>query len=216
MDLSVNAIRCPLCKKVLDWKHLWVKGLRCDVCGLDYKKLKKSIGELDSFMTYFLKEGDRVVYVGCTMDLNKRLGNHDKLKFYLKRGHDISVHLSMILGEMDMYNIYHPEWNKNKPDHEYSEGVRLIKDGNYKYVSGCKSKDVILSKCKDNNMCVRGVGLLFGLDLKLEDGYDSRRWCYKDSTKGCNCKYACVIRIRHMIMLGRQEEFKRSFVVGVV
>jgi hypothetical protein len=230
---SANDLVCPKCGKTLDWKHLWYKGLVCDICDLDYKKLIPSSNKLNDFTTYFFKHDDKIVYVGCTTDLKKRLSSHEKLKFYSKRqGFKISIHLSMILGETLMFQIFKPEWNSNKPDHTYSNGIRFKRDGRYEYVNKPTHETLaqdlmgynIKSSC-DHAVCdsfettlySKVAGILYVNDKmdhnlveKFSEKHDCRSWCYCNPKIRCECHYPCMIRLRHMLMLGRKTEFKEE------
>lgn len=153
MDRSFHEIKCPNCKRRMDWRYMYETGLHCR-CGVETRVLAK---ELDAnpnytFYTYFIKERGQVVYVGVTeTSLVRRLSEHCNHTLGLEGGltnknlssGGFTVHVSVILGECELMDILRPKWNSSRYNQKrYSEGIRLfrnrrlvhyvaVKDGKY-------------------------------------------------------------------------------------
>lgn len=129
-------VQCPQCRRFLDCNHLFVKGLQCD-CGVGLRTLCLAVQGLvppKSYrFTYFMRQDGQMTYVGSTWDLWNRFAQHRSWGALSKvpKGrltHDLldsvryTLHVSLILGEGDVYKIFKPPENRNTPD---SNVVRL-------------------------------------------------------------------------------------------
>lgn len=209
----MRGIYCPECGDYLDYKHLFFTGLTCG-CDVKLSSLVKATSCMP-FVTYFLVLDDSIVYVGSTIDLQQRMQQHvyngqlSENSVLVKRigstlydvlnDKRMSLHISTILGELEMFNIFKPVYNKAMPCAQFSDIVYVKDpDGNFSPMNtgGMKYQQDLYGA--DELPTARSYGDLEMHSIKLSLK-QRHQYCFRDeSPSTCRCPISCVHRANLM------------------
>lgn len=216
-------VRCPQCMRALDWKHLYQQGPMCP-CGVAPLQLCHEVHQefAEENCTYFIVEQGKVMYVGTTNTLPRRVQEHlgtGNLK------HVEDLRISLILGEPAMQSIYKPPRNKQMVNpNTVGDITRLKKEGVWvTYLGEVPSRvdpPKIYTSAPDSY--VPELGVLFSKAPKQLT--TPRSYCYgRGSTQfiggtlmfrhkvwPCRCDKDCVTQLHWMRCLGKEKEWKEA------
>lgn len=219
---SFLGLRCPQCKQVLDWKHLYIHGCECS-CGISQLRICQEVSMTfgDENCTYFIVEEGRVMYVGTSKNVARRVQEH-MTTGNLKDWKDLRI--SLILGECAMTMIYKPPRNKqNVYPNSVGDVTRLKRDGKWVTWKGSPQPAPSINVCIPENVWYRAdIGLMFSKGIKTLKS--SRSFCYgRGSTQfvggsiafrhkvwPCRCLRDCVTQLNWMRCIGKEMDWKEE------